>query len=34
MAFAKSDSNYSEAEEQNVHKIAQYLQVDEKQFSY
>src|SRR4051812_22469594 len=33
MAFAKSDSNYSEAEEQNVHKIAQYLQVDEKQFS-
>lgn len=33
MAFAKTDHNYSEAEEQNVHKIAQYLNVDEKQFS-
>src|SRR5215217_7762514 len=33
MAFAKSDSDYSESEEKNVHKIAQYLGVGEKQFS-
>ena len=33
MAFAKSDENYSEEEKQNVHKIAQYLGVGEKQFS-
>jgi len=33
MAFAKADQNYSEEEEQNVHKIAQYLGVGEKQFS-
>ena len=33
MAFAKSDENYSEAEEKSVHKIAQYLGLGEKQFS-
>jgi uncharacterized tellurite resistance protein B-like protein len=33
MAFAKSDSNYSEAESQYVHRVAQQLGVDEKQFS-
>ena len=33
MAFAKADNNYSEEEQQNVQKIAQYLQVDQKQFS-
>jgi uncharacterized tellurite resistance protein B-like protein len=33
MTFAKADNNYSEEEEQNVHKIAQYLGVGEKQFS-
>jgi uncharacterized tellurite resistance protein B-like protein len=33
MAFAKSDNDYSEAEEQNVEKISQYLGIDQKQFS-
>ena len=33
MAFAKSDENYSEGEQQNVGKIADYLGVDEQQFS-
>lgn len=33
IAFAKSDNNYSEQEEQNVQKMAQYLGVDQKQFS-
>lgn len=33
IAFAKTDSNYSEDEQQSVHKIAQYLGVDEKQYS-
>ena len=33
MAFAKSDNNYSEEEEQNVAKISQYLGIDQQQFS-
>lgn len=33
IAFAKSDEDYSEAEQQNVHKIAGYLGVSEKQYS-
>ena len=33
LAFAKADNNYSEEEEQSIHKIGQYLGVDEKQFS-
>ena len=33
MAFAKSDNNYSEEEEQNIARISQYLGVDQKQFS-
>lgn len=33
IAFAKSDSNYSEGEKNNVEKIAEYLQVDQNQFS-
>jgi uncharacterized tellurite resistance protein B-like protein len=33
MAFAKSDNNYSEEESQYVQKVAQYLGVDQKQFS-
>ena len=33
IAFAKSDQNYSEAEQQNVQKIGQYLGLDERQFS-
>lgn len=33
MAFAKSDENYNEAEQQNVAKIADYLNVNEQQFS-
>ena len=33
MAFAKSDSEYSEAESQYVLKIADYIGVDQKQFS-
>lgn len=33
IAFAKSDNNYSEQEQQNVQKMAQYLGVDQKQFS-
>ncbi len=33
MAFAKADNNYSEEEQQNVQKIAQYLQVNQQQFS-
>ena len=33
MAFAKSDENYNEAEQQNVAKIAAYLGVNEQQFS-
>jgi uncharacterized tellurite resistance protein B-like protein len=33
IAFAKADNNYSELEQQNVQKIAQYLGVDQKQFS-
>lgn len=33
MAFAKADKNYSEEEQQSIHKIAQYLEVDQQQFS-
>lgn len=33
MAFAKADNDYSEAEEQNIQKISQYLGVDQQQFS-
>ena len=33
MAFAKSDENYNEAEQANVEKIANYLGVNEQQFS-
>jgi uncharacterized tellurite resistance protein B-like protein len=33
MAFAKSDNNYSEQEEQNITKISRYLGIDQKQFS-
>jgi uncharacterized tellurite resistance protein B-like protein len=33
IAFAKSDSTYSEDEQQNVQKIAEYLGVDQKQYS-
>lgn len=31
-AFAKSDGNYSEDEQQSVHKIATYLGIDQTQF--
>src|SRR3954463_11666830 len=33
IAFAKSDENYSPEEEANIQKIAQYLGVEQKQFS-
>ncbi|MEP6844986.1 MAG: TerB family tellurite resistance protein [Panacibacter sp.] len=33
IAFAKSDSSYSEVEQQSVQNISQYLGVDQKQFS-
>lgn len=33
MAFAKADQDYSEAEQQNIARIAQYLGVDQEQFS-
>jgi uncharacterized tellurite resistance protein B-like protein len=33
MAFAKADNDYSEAEEQTVHKISQYLGVNQQQYS-
>jgi tellurite resistance protein len=33
MAFAKSDNNYSEEEQQYVAKISEYLGLDQKQFS-
>lgn len=33
MAFAKADNDYSEAEEQSVQKISQYLGVNQQQFS-
>jgi len=33
MAFAKSDNNYSEKEEENITKISRYLGIDQKQFS-
>jgi uncharacterized tellurite resistance protein B-like protein len=33
IAFAKSDSNYSKEEEAGIQKIADYLQVNQKQFS-
>ncbi len=33
MAFAKSDQNYSEEEQQSVHKIAQALNLDQQQFA-
>ncbi len=33
MAFAKSDENYNESEQKNVAKIADYLGVNEQQFS-
>jgi uncharacterized tellurite resistance protein B-like protein len=32
MAFAKSDSDYSEAEQQSIHKISEYLGLDQRQF--
>jgi uncharacterized tellurite resistance protein B-like protein len=33
MAFAKSDGTYADAEQVNIKKMAQYLGVDEKQYS-
>jgi uncharacterized tellurite resistance protein B-like protein len=33
MAFAKSDNNYSEEEQQNIASISKYLGIDQKQFS-
>jgi uncharacterized tellurite resistance protein B-like protein len=33
MAFAKADENYNEAEQENVRKIAAYIDVNEQQFS-
>ncbi|HEX2608190.1 MAG TPA: TerB family tellurite resistance protein [Flavisolibacter sp.] len=33
MAFARSDSEYSEEEQENVNRIAEYLGVDQHQFS-
>ncbi len=33
IAFSKSDNNYSEQEQQHVQSMAQYLGVDQKQFS-
>ena len=33
IAFAKADQNYSEPEQENVKKIAEYLGVDQQQFS-
>jgi uncharacterized tellurite resistance protein B-like protein len=33
MAFAKSDNDYSEKEEENITKISRYLGIDQKQFS-
>jgi uncharacterized tellurite resistance protein B-like protein len=33
IAFAKTDSNYSEDEQQNIHRMADYLGVDQKQYS-
>jgi uncharacterized tellurite resistance protein B-like protein len=33
MTFAKSDNNYSEEEDESIHKIAEYLGVDQHQFS-
>lgn len=33
ITFAKADQHYSEEEQQHVQQIAQYLQVDQKQFS-
>ncbi|MES2880567.1 MAG: TerB family tellurite resistance protein [Bacteroidota bacterium] len=33
IAFAKADENYSEAEEQNVQKIAEYLEVNQQQMA-
>jgi uncharacterized tellurite resistance protein B-like protein len=33
LAFAKADGNYDEAEQENVSEIAEYLQVDQHQFS-
>lgn len=33
IAFAKSDSNYSEAEQQNVQQIGEHLGVNQQQFS-
>jgi len=32
MAFAKADNDYSEAEEQSIRKISQYLGLDQRQF--
>ena len=33
IAFAKADADYSEEEQQSVHKISQYLGLSDKQFS-
>jgi uncharacterized tellurite resistance protein B-like protein len=33
MTFAKSDNDYSEEENESIHKIAEYLGVDQHQFS-
>lgn len=33
IAFAKSDENYNEAEQENVRRIAAYIDVNEQQFS-
>jgi uncharacterized tellurite resistance protein B-like protein len=33
MAFAKADNDYSEEEQENIHKIAEYLGVNQQQFS-
>ncbi|HEV7333419.1 MAG TPA: TerB family tellurite resistance protein [Flavisolibacter sp.] len=32
MAFAKADNDYSEAEQQSIHKISEYLGLDQRQF--
>jgi uncharacterized tellurite resistance protein B-like protein len=32
MAFAKADNDYSEAEQQSIHKISDYLGLDNKQY--
>ena len=33
VAFAEADQDYSDAERENIHKIAQYLNINQEQFS-